>query len=92
MAMQRLEARISTEQKEHFLDAAALRGQTLTAFIVEAAQAAADETIERHRVIKLSRAASIQFLEALANPPGPNEHLRAAFDDYNGAMKTVDRR
>lgn len=92
MTMQRLEARITAEQKEHLLDAAALQGKTLTAFVVDAAQAAADETIERHRVIKLSRAASIQFLEALANPPGPNERLRAAFDDYNEAMKTVDRR
>lgn len=92
MAMQRLEARISTEQKEHFLDAATLRGQTLTAFIVEAAQAAADATIERHRVIKLSKAASIQFLEALANPPGPNERLRAAAADYNKFVKTIERR
>ena len=92
MTMQRLEARITAEQKEHFLKAVALRGQTLTAFVVEAAEAAADETVERHRVLRLSRGASIQFLEALANPPERNERLRAAFERYHETMKTVERR
>ena len=90
MAMQRLEARITAEQKEHFLDALTLRGQTLTAFIVEAAQVAADDAVERHRVLRLSRAASIQFLEALANPPEPNEQLRAAFEHHHETMETVE--
>jgi len=92
MATARLEARISTEQKAHFAAAAALEGQTLTRFVVEAVQAAADEALERHTTIRLSEAATVQFLEALANPIGPNDYLRAAAADYHEAMKSVDRR
>lgn len=92
MVAQRLEARVSAEKKQRIAQAAALRGQTITAFIVEAAEAAAEETLERHRVIRLSQAATIQFFEALDNPPGPNDRLRAAAADYNEFIKTTERR
>lgn len=85
---QRLEARISPEQKALFERAAALSGQTLTAFVVDRLQTAAEETIRTHEVIKLTPEASIQFVEALLDPPEPNERMRAAAERYRRFVGT----
>lgn len=79
---ERLEARISPEQKALFQRAAELTGRSLTDFVVSSAQAAAEETIRSHEVITLSVRDSVAFVEALLSPPEPNEHLRAAARRY----------
>lgn len=75
---ERLEARVSPEQKRLLERAAALEGRTLTDFVVASAQAAALETIARHDVIELTARDSQVFAQALMQPPAPNERLRAA--------------
>lgn len=79
---ERLEARISPEQKALIQRAADLEGRSLTDFVVSSVQAAAEETIERHQVIRLSARDSLIFAEAILNPAEPNEHLRAAAKRY----------
>ena len=79
---ERLEARITREQKELFQRAADLSGKTLTAFVVESVQAAAEATIRERDVIRLSPRDSRLFVEALMNPRGPNEKLREAFERH----------
>lgn len=79
---QRLEARITEEQKALFQRAADLEGRSLTSFVVASLQQAAEETIHRHEVIELSPRDSISFVEALLNAPEPNENLRAAARRY----------
>jgi uncharacterized protein (DUF1778 family) len=79
---ERLEARISPEQKALFQRAADLTGRSLTDFVVSSVQAAAEEAIERHQVIRLSARDSLIFAEAILNPAEPNEHLRAAAERY----------
>ena len=74
----RLEARVSPELKSLLERAAGLEGRSLTDFVVASAQAAAVETIQRHEVIALTARDSLAFMQALADPPGPNERLRAA--------------
>jgi uncharacterized protein (DUF1778 family) len=74
---ERLEARISQEQKRLLERAAALEGRSLTDFVVASAQAAALETIQRHEVIALTARDSLDFAEALMQPPAPNARLRA---------------
>jgi uncharacterized protein (DUF1778 family) len=76
---ERLEARISPEQKRLFERAAAVSGRTLTDYVVTTLEAAARQTIHEHDVIRLSPEDSILFVEALLNPPEPNERLRAAW-------------
>ncbi len=66
---ERLEARISREQKELLQWAADLEGRSLTDFVVSHAQNAAVQTISEHTVIKLNRADSIAFAESLQSPP-----------------------
>lgn len=75
---ERLEARLSPEQKALLERAAALEGRSLTDFVVDSAQSAALETIQRHEVIALSARDSLIFAEALMHPPAPNERLRTA--------------
>src|SRR5919109_1393467 len=75
---ERLEARVSPEQKTLLERAAALEGRSLTDFVVSSAQAAAMETIQRHEVIALTARDSLAFTQALMYPPAPNEQLRAA--------------
>lgn len=54
-AKERLEARISREQKQLLQEAASLRGQSLTDFVISSAQDAARRTIEEWQVFSLSR-------------------------------------
>jgi uncharacterized protein (DUF1778 family) len=75
---ERLEARVSREQKSLLERAAALEGRSLTDFVVASAHAAAMETIERHEVIALTARDSLAFTQALMHPPAPNEQLHAA--------------
>lgn len=74
----RLEARITPEQKELIEHAAALEGRSISDFVVSSVQAAALETIHQHEIITLSARDSRIFVEALLNPPEPNEALREA--------------
>lgn len=79
---ERLEARISREQKALFQRAAALQGRTLTDFVVASVQEAATRALAEADVIRLNEAASRAFAEALLMPREPNERLRAAAQRY----------
>ena len=79
---ERLEARVSSDLKRLFQQAADMRGVTLSDFIINSAHDAAVETVERHRVIRLNRAASLQFADALLRPPKSHPRRRAAAARY----------
>ena len=79
---ERLEARITQEQKALFQRAADLSGRTLTDFVVASTQAAAEEIVRQRDLFVLSPRDSIRFVEALLSPPEPNEQLRAAAEHY----------
>jgi uncharacterized protein (DUF1778 family) len=79
---QRVEARVTPEQRALIQRAADLTGRSLTDFIVSSVQAAAEEAIRERNVIFLSAEDSRVFAEAVLNPGEPNKHLRAAARDY----------
>ena len=79
---ERLEARISPDQKALFQRAAALQGRSLTDFVVSSVQEAAARTIEEMEIIRLTARDSRVFAEALLHPRAPNEKLRAAARRY----------
>jgi uncharacterized protein (DUF1778 family) len=74
----RLEARISQETKALVQKAADLEGRTLTDFVVSSVQAAAYKVIEQHQTLMLSLEDSEAFVNAILNPPQPNEALKSA--------------
>ncbi len=75
---ERLEARVTREQKAVLMRAAALQGRSLTDFVVHSAQEAAMSVIEAHESIRLGAKDREAFVDALLNPPKPGKRLRAA--------------
>jgi uncharacterized protein (DUF1778 family) len=83
---QRLMARISADQKRLLQRAADIRGQTLTEFVVSAAQDAATRAIVDQEVIELSLRDSRAFAEGMLNPPPVPASLRTAARRYKKIM------
>jgi uncharacterized protein (DUF1778 family) len=79
---ERLEARISREQKELFQRAADIQGRTLTDFVISSVQEAAKRAIQEHEMMILSVRDQEVFVEALLNPPNPSDKLRSAAQRY----------
>jgi uncharacterized protein (DUF1778 family) len=80
---ERLEARVSSKQKLFFQRAAALKGVTLTDFMIDSLQTASVLTIEEHDVLKLNLEEKRTFIDVLMNPPAPNEALKRAAARYS---------
>ncbi|MGI8553879.1 MAG: DUF1778 domain-containing protein [Dehalococcoidia bacterium] len=83
---ERLEARVTTEQKRLLERAAALSGQTLSDFLVGSAQREAEQTIRDYEVIKLTERDSRAFMEALLATDPPSPRLRQAVEHYRTVM------
>ena len=75
---ERLEARVTPEQKALFQRAADLTGRSLTDFVISSVQAAAEQAVRAHQVMELTARETEAFLAVLEDPPAPNERLRAA--------------
>jgi len=80
--LERLEARVTREQKRIIERAAELRGTTVTEFVVVSAQQAATKTIKDFETLSLRGEAREVFVNALLNPPGPNAAAKAAARRY----------
>jgi uncharacterized protein (DUF1778 family) len=83
---ERLEARVTPEQKQLIARAAALRGFSVTEFIVTSAQQAASEVIKDFELLTLHDEARDVFVNSILNPPLPNERARAAAKRYQERM------
>ncbi len=79
---ERLEARISRDQKIMFQRAAELQGRTLTDFVIASVHQAAVRTIEDMQAIQLTTAESRAFADALLNPREPATRLTRAARRY----------
>ena len=88
MKRERLEARVSPEQKALIERAAQLQGRSITDFLVASAQQEAERVIHEHEVLVLTPRDSVAFVQALLNPPPPNEALRAAFRRQRGLAES----
>ncbi|VUS23190.1 DUF1778 domain-containing protein [Klebsiella spallanzanii] len=75
---QRIDLRLTPDDKSMIEEAAALTNQSMTQFMVSSASAHAAEVIEQHRRLQLSEESWNQVMEAISNPPEPNERLRQA--------------
>ena len=75
---ERLEARLSSDQKELLERAAALQGKSLSAFVLAVAEDAAIKTIQQADTIRLTGKDRDAFVAALLNPPLPSKKLRQA--------------
>ena len=79
---ERLEARVSKEQKDLFVRAAELQGRSLTDFVIASAQEAAIETVRTHDALRVSERDRRAFVSALLVPPAPAKTLKQAAKRY----------
>ena len=82
---QRLETRVTAEQKTLIEHAAALQGRTVTDFVLTSVQDAARRAIEEHRQLDLSVRDGQAFVDALLNPKPVNDRLRDTVRLYREA-------
>ncbi len=78
MRDERLDARVTREEKEMIETAASLSGTSASDFIRVATRRAAMNTIREHEVLTLNEETRRVFVEALLSPPKPNEKAIAA--------------
>lgn len=74
----RLDARLTREEKEMIETAAGLRGTSSSNFVRMALKEAALKTIREHEVLTLAEESRRIFVEALLRPPKPSAKLIAA--------------
>ncbi len=79
---ERLEARLTAEQKRLVERAAALQGRTVTDFVLSSVQDAAQKAIETYEQITLSVRDSEAFAAALIDPAPASERLRETVERY----------
>jgi uncharacterized protein (DUF1778 family) len=79
---ERLEARVTAEQKRLIERAAALQGRTVTDFVLASVQDAARRAIEEHQQLTLSVRDSEAFVDALMSPKPVGDRLRDTVRRY----------
>jgi uncharacterized protein (DUF1778 family) len=85
---ERLEARVTSDDKELFATAAAATGRSLSDFVVQSLRDAAEAAIREHQTMRLTPEAARQFVELLLNPPEPNAALLRAARRYQTWTQT----
>ena len=83
---ERLDARVTREEKEMIETAANLRGTSASDFVRMATKEAALSIIREHEVLTLNEDARRIFVEALLHPPKPNQKAIAAARRYREEM------
>lgn len=78
----RLEARIHPDTLAVVKRAAEIQGRSVSDFVAAAAREAADKTIEETSIIRLSVEDQRRIVDAILDPPEPNDALRRAFEAH----------
>lgn len=83
---ERFEARLTGEQKALLTRAAELGGRSLTDFVVQSAQEAAQQVIRQHEAMTLGEQDRQAFVAALLGEAKPGDRLRQAAERYRKGM------
>lgn len=75
----RIEARVAPEVLSAVKRAAEITGSSVSEFVVTAAREAAERTLEKAQIIRLSMADQERIADLLNKPPAPNKTLKQAF-------------
>jgi uncharacterized protein (DUF1778 family) len=80
----RLEIRLKPDAKDLIQQAAELRNQTVTQFVLATLSEEAGKVVAEHQQTVLTDRDRDAFLKLLDAPPKPNKALRKAAERYNG--------
>ncbi|WP_353243090.1 DUF1778 domain-containing protein [Providencia sp.] len=75
---QRIDLRLSQDDKSMIEEAAAMSNQSISQFMVSIASLRAVEVIEKHRRLTLSEESWNLVQDAISNPPSPSSRLKRA--------------
>lgn len=75
---QRIDLRLSDDDKSAIEEAAAISNQTITQFMVASASQRAAQVIEQHRRLILNEESWTRVMDAISNPPEVNDRLKRA--------------
>jgi len=84
---ERLEARLTAEQKRQIARAARIKGTSVSDFVILSAAEVAMRTIREQEILVLQERAREVFARALLNPPAPGRRLSAAAKRYRESAK-----
>jgi len=84
---ERLEARLTPEQKKHIERAARIKGTSVSDFVVLSADDAAVRTIREQETLTLNDRSREVFANTLLKPPSPGKRLVAAAKRYKERTK-----
>jgi uncharacterized protein (DUF1778 family) len=76
---------VTSDQKAILRRAAAIRGQSVTDFVVSTAQAEAESVVREHDVITLTAGEAERFVELILNPGKPGSALTRAVRRYKNS-------
>jgi uncharacterized protein (DUF1778 family) len=85
----RIEARIAPDALAIVKRAAEIQGRSVSDFVVAAAQEAAQRTIEKTEISRLSVEGQRAFAEAILNPPEPSAGLKKAAEAHRRLIREV---
>ncbi|SOC56242.1 Uncharacterized conserved protein, DUF1778 family [Chromohalobacter canadensis] len=83
----RFNFRTTQRIKDAIERAAALKGQDMSAFALDAVYERAVATLQAHDVTHLKPEDHHAFFEAMENPPAPADKLRVAFDQHEARVE-----
>ena len=89
-ADERITARLPHSTRSIIERAAAIYGASINQFIVQAAVERANEVLKNMETVKLSSRDAQVFMDALANPPEPNEKLLEAMRAHKRLIESRD--
>lgn len=75
---QRIDLRLNEDDKYMIEEAAAMTNQSISQFMVSTASERAAEVIDQHRRLLLNEESWNLVMDAIINPPAPNDRLKRA--------------
>jgi uncharacterized protein (DUF1778 family) len=85
----RIDLRVSSEQKELLERAASLQGLSLSAYLLSHGLKAAKAELETYQKLVLSDRDRELFLSLVTNPPKPNQSLKDAMKKFQQEYEQV---
>lgn len=79
----RVDIKTSSDAKALLEKAARSLGTTLSAFMLDSSIVRAREILAQSQLIQLNEKEGLRFINALENPPKPNEKLKSLFQKFN---------
>ncbi|TRL62662.1 DUF1778 domain-containing protein [Enterobacter hormaechei] len=75
---QRIDLRLNEDDKHMIEEAATMTNQSISQFMVSTASERAAEVIDQHRRLLLNEESWNLVMDAIINPPAPNDRLKRA--------------